>query len=164
MAELRWILLGLGILAIGAIWWWSARRSGQAPGNAELRESTSAPPHAFGASTGDSASTEKRHHTAGTRDWGVPPLEPLSIRTADFERVPALDQPMMTGAGPLELSVELDKEELEDEGGLELTARDRYVREPTVETPPLEAAGREARRPQRRHRCRHQPPRRKPPM
>jgi cell division protein ZipA len=120
LAELRWILLGLGIIAIGAIWWWSARRSGQAPGNAELRESTSAPPHGFGASSADSASTssEKRHPAAGTRDWSVSPLEPLSIRTADFERVPALDEPMMTGAGPLELSAE----------------------EPVVETPPLESA------------------------
>lgn len=118
MAELRWILLGLGILAIGAIWWWSARRSGQAPGNPELRESTAAAPHAFGASTGESGPAEKRHHAAGTRDWGVPPLEPLSIRTADFERVPALDQPMMTGASPLELSAE----------------------EPVAEPPPLESA------------------------
>ncbi len=68
------------------------------PEIAELRESTAAAPHAFGASTGESGPAEKRHHAADTRDWGVPPLEPLSIRTADFERVPALDQPMMTGA------------------------------------------------------------------
>jgi len=36
-------LLGLGTLAIGAIWWWSARRSAQAPGNAALREPTGVP-------------------------------------------------------------------------------------------------------------------------
>jgi cell division protein ZipA len=30
-----------------------------------------------------------------SRDWGVPPFEPLSIRTAEFDRVPVLDGPMM---------------------------------------------------------------------
>jgi cell division protein ZipA len=29
------------------------------------------------------------------RDWGVSPLEPLSIKTADFDRVPILEMPMM---------------------------------------------------------------------
>ena len=28
-------------------------------------------------------------------EWGVPPFEPLSIRTQDYERVPILDGPMM---------------------------------------------------------------------
>jgi FtsZ-interacting cell division protein ZipA len=28
-------------------------------------------------------------------DWGVPPFEPLHIRTGDFDRVPVLDGPMM---------------------------------------------------------------------
>jgi cell division protein ZipA len=32
------------------------------------------------------------------RDWGVPPFEPLNIRTADFDRVPALDGPMLVDA------------------------------------------------------------------
>ncbi len=26
-------------------------------------------------------------------DWGVPPFEPLSIRTADYDRVPVLTAP-----------------------------------------------------------------------
>ena len=39
-AELRWILLGLSLPLLAGIWWWTARRAGQAPGNAELREST----------------------------------------------------------------------------------------------------------------------------
>ena len=43
-AELRWILLGLGLLLLAGIWWWTARRSGQSPGNAELRESTAGRP------------------------------------------------------------------------------------------------------------------------
>ena len=106
MSELRLILLGLGLLAIGAIWWWSARRSGQAAGNAELRESTAAAGHPFGPSIDESALSERRAHTTEVREWGVPPLEPLNIRTADMERVPALDQPM-TAFDPLELDVEL---------------------------------------------------------
>jgi cell division protein ZipA len=32
------------------------------------------------------------------RDWGVPPFEPLSIRTQDYDRVPILDGPMMVDA------------------------------------------------------------------
>ena len=39
-AELRWILLALSVPLLAAIWWWTARRSGQSPGNPELREST----------------------------------------------------------------------------------------------------------------------------
>jgi len=110
LAELRWILSGLGILALGAIWWWTARRSAQTPGNPELRESTTAPPQpAFGAGAAESASAEKRSHVSGIRDWGVPPLEPLDIRTADFEPVPLLDdEPMLTHADPLDLTIDID--------------------------------------------------------
>jgi cell division protein ZipA len=35
------------------------------------------------------------------RDWGVPPFEPLSIRTAEYDRVPVLDGPMMVQADSL---------------------------------------------------------------
>src|ERR1700683_1121058 len=80
LGELRWILLGLGMLAIGATWWWTARRSGQAPGNAELRESTAAPVHTFGPAAGEPAPSVKRSAHADTREWGVPPLETLNIR------------------------------------------------------------------------------------
>jgi cell division protein ZipA len=135
MGELRWILLGLGIPAIGAIWWWTARRPGQAPGNAELRESSAAPLHAFGAPGGESAGAERRTH-ADTREWGVPPLEPLSIRTADFERVPALDQPMMSRAEPLDLDVDLDDgDAMADYRDLDLTDRELPVARPTVTVP-----------------------------
>jgi cell division protein ZipA len=106
LSELRLILLGLGLLAIGAIWWWSARRSGQAAGNAELRESTAAAGHPFGPSIDESASSERRAHATEMREWGVPPLEPLNIRTADMERVPALDQPM-TAFDPIEIDIVL---------------------------------------------------------
>jgi cell division protein ZipA len=43
-----------------------------------------------------------------SREWGVPPLEPLSIRTADFERVPALEQPMMAEFEEVDLPMDLD--------------------------------------------------------
>ena len=38
---------------------------------------------------------------AKDRDWGVPPFEPLSIRTHDFDQVPVLDGPMMVDPGPV---------------------------------------------------------------
>ena len=38
MPEFRWILLGLGLLLLGGIWWWGSRRPTQARGHAELRE------------------------------------------------------------------------------------------------------------------------------
>ncbi len=108
MAELRLILSGLGILALVAIWWWTARRSAQTPGNAQLRESTPPPP-AFGPAVAESATAEKRSHASGSRDWGVPPLEPLDIRAADFEPVPLLDdEPMLTQTDPLDLTIDFD--------------------------------------------------------
>jgi cell division protein ZipA len=82
--EFRWILLGLGLLLIGGIWWWGARRQDQAPGNAELREPV----------------IENLRSAPPARDWGVPPLEPLNIRVAEFERVPVLDTPMLTDDAP----------------------------------------------------------------
>jgi FtsZ-interacting cell division protein ZipA len=98
--ELRWILLGLGVLVIGATWLWSARGSRQAPGNSELREPTVTHPHGAGGAPPAPAPLETRASAADKREWGVPPLEPLSIRTADFAEVRALDQPMLTHADP----------------------------------------------------------------
>jgi cell division protein ZipA len=118
LAEFRWILLGLGLLLIVGIWWWGARRSRQAPGNAELRESTAAsvgaPPQAFARSAREAASPEMPAGEIGSsREWGVPPLEPLSIRTADFERVPALEQPMMAEFEEVDLPMDLDTGRME---------------------------------------------------
>jgi cell division protein ZipA len=128
-AELRWILLGLSVPLLALIWWWTARRSGQAPGNAELREAVGGTPPG-GAPQGGTAPGGRSlagKPLAGTppagipaemvppldpryaesddeaditalpepRDWGVPPFEPLHIRTGDFDRVPVLDGPMM---------------------------------------------------------------------
>lgn len=86
MAEIRWILLGLGLLLIAGIWWRGARRSAQAPAGVELRqaESTpSAPPPVVPMPSRPPAV-----------EWAISPLEPLSIKTADFEDVPVLDMPL----------------------------------------------------------------------
>jgi len=101
-AELRWILLGLSLPLLAAIWWWTARRTGHAPGNAELRESTAGKPvepmPALDSRYMDS--DDEARLEPETRDWGVPPFEPLSIRTAEFDRVPVLDGPMMVSIEP----------------------------------------------------------------
>jgi cell division protein ZipA len=96
-AELRWILLGLGLPLLIGIWWWTARRAGQIPGKSELRESTPSadiPRHA------DSSDDMPAETEPQPRDWGVPPFEPLNIRTADFDHVPVLDGPMMVSTEP----------------------------------------------------------------
>jgi cell division protein ZipA len=89
--ELRWILLALSLPLLAGIWWWTARRSSRIPGNAELRES----------SVGKPPETQPAHDVRPqpeSRDWGVSPLEPLSVRTAEFDEVPVLDGPMMVHA------------------------------------------------------------------
>jgi cell division protein ZipA len=113
-AELRWILLGLSLVLLAGIWFWGARRSAQAPGNAALRESMPPPEplrreeqarHDEPArreepQRGDAAAESAVPEAAESpqvREW-VSPLEPLSIRTGEFERVPVLDGPMMVSA------------------------------------------------------------------
>jgi cell division protein ZipA len=112
-AELRSILLALSLVLLAGIWWWGRRRSLQAPGNPALREMT--PTAALRSETpGDNAPPEAQteveeaepHAEANAeempvsrgRDWGVPPFEPLSIRTQDYDHVPVLDGPMMVEA------------------------------------------------------------------
>ncbi len=89
MAEFRWILLGLGLLLIAGIWWWGSRRSSQAPGNAELRETTAKEPLRQ-----ESAVQHAEPHIE-THEWEISTFEPLNIRTADFHEVPILDEPMI---------------------------------------------------------------------
>jgi cell division protein ZipA len=89
-AELRWILLALSLVLLAGIWWWGRRRSSQAPGDAQLREITPAVEPQRPAAAQSEPETE----------WGVPPFEPLSIHTHDYERVPVLDGPMMVSADP----------------------------------------------------------------
>jgi cell division protein ZipA len=92
-AELRSILLVLSLVLLAGIWWWGRRRSLQAPGNPALRETTPA------AMRGETPETEADAILASQgRDWGVPPFEPLSVRTEDYDRVPVLDGPMMVEA------------------------------------------------------------------
>jgi cell division protein ZipA len=98
-AELRWILLGLSLVLLAGIWWWGARRSAQAPGDAQLRESKPAmDPQRLDMSAGVDAKREPSFDSA-SRNWGVPPFEPLSIRTNEYDGVPILDGPMMVNAG-----------------------------------------------------------------
>jgi cell division protein ZipA len=99
-AELRWILLALSLVLLAGIWWWGRRRSAQAPGNAQLRETTPAlEPHRHEAAA-DAADSEPAPAATKEREWGVPPFEPLSIRTQEYDHVPVLDEPMMVDADP----------------------------------------------------------------
>jgi cell division protein ZipA len=91
-AELRWILLALSLVLLAGIWWWGRRRSSQAPGNAQLREITPSVEPLRAEPAARQAEPES--------EWGVPPFEPLSIHTHDYEHVPVLDGPMMVSADP----------------------------------------------------------------
>jgi cell division protein ZipA len=109
-AELRFILAALSALLLAGIWWWGTRRSRQAAGNAELRESTmgsSAAPARTAAPVDDEPDTTEPRGHDGSRDWGVSPLEPLSIRTADFESVHLADLPMTAHADPFDGTLDL---------------------------------------------------------
>lgn len=87
-AELRWILGALSVLLLAGIWWWGTRRPKQARGNAELRDPAAPPPQESPGAL-----------EAGAREWhgtplGISPFEPLSIRTADFETIDIVHEPM----------------------------------------------------------------------
>jgi cell division protein ZipA len=103
-AELRWILLALSLVLLTGIWWWGRRRSSQAPGDAQLRELTPSVetqrPEAALRNMEPEPEPEAQYQAQHQREteWGVPPFEPLSIRTQDYERVPILDGPMMVNA------------------------------------------------------------------
>jgi cell division protein ZipA len=97
-AELRWILLALSLVLLVGIWWWGRRRSSQAPGDAQLREITpTVEPQRPAAASRETLSAIE---TKPEPEWGVPPFEPLSIHTHDYENVPVLDGPMMVSADP----------------------------------------------------------------
>jgi cell division protein ZipA len=101
-AELRWILLGLSVPLLLFVWWWTARRAGQTPGRVELRESAPKDPAPKLEPRSDELLLDgaKPAPAPMSRDWGVPPFEPLSIRTAEFDRVPVLDGPMLAHGHP----------------------------------------------------------------
>jgi cell division protein ZipA len=97
-AELRSILLALSLVLLAGIWWWGRRRSLQAPGNPALREITPTAAQLRSETPADDAPPDAEADAIPAsqgRDWGVPPFEPLSIRTQDYDRVPVLDGPMM---------------------------------------------------------------------
>jgi cell division protein ZipA len=93
--ELRWILAAIGVPCIAVIGWWSARRSRQAPGNAELREPSA---HA------SRPDEEERPASGAPRDRTPGPLEPLSIRTDAHAEVPDLEGPMSPYTDPIPLA------------------------------------------------------------
>jgi cell division protein ZipA len=107
--ELRLILLVLSLVLLAGIWWWGARKSTQAPGKSELREpSMPEPPRRetlIEAAVDLDATPVAAEAATAARDWGVPPFEPLSIRTAEYDRVPVLDGPMMVQADSLTMRV-----------------------------------------------------------
>ena len=100
-AELRWILLALSLVLLAGIWWWGRRRSTQAPGNAALREITpTADPVRHEPPAAEALSNVETAPDAQAREWGVPPFEPLSIHTQEYDHVPILDGPMMVDVDP----------------------------------------------------------------
>jgi cell division protein ZipA len=101
-AELRWILLAFSLVLLAGIWWWGRRRSSQAPGNIEFRVATpaAAPPQRHDVPVEDASAETEASFDSQDREWGVPPFEPLSIRTQENDHVPVLDGPMMVEADP----------------------------------------------------------------
>lgn len=91
MAELRWILLALCIPLILGIWVWGARRS---------RNVTSVLP----ALPMEEPQPELPTVDFRREEWGVPPFEPLSIKTADFEGISLPDRPMLAHAENIDAS------------------------------------------------------------
>ncbi len=82
---------------MAGIWWWGTRRGGQAPGNAQMREHA---PTLEPAPELPREVVEPDSRPPEAREWGVPPFEPLSIHTADFDAVPTLEGPMMVSTRP----------------------------------------------------------------
>jgi cell division protein ZipA len=99
VAELRWILLALSLVFLAGVWWWGRRHSTQAPGNAALREITpTVEPLRHESPVAEEVSEFEAAPDPQAREWGVPPFEPLSIHTQEYDRVPILDGPMMVDA------------------------------------------------------------------
>ncbi len=104
LGELRLVLSGICVLLLAGIWWWSVRGSRQARGAPELRE-----PRAGAQTPSPPPAAPVLRDAVEPREWAISPLEPLSIKTADFDRVPILDMPMMADAEALEDSGEFEE-------------------------------------------------------
>jgi cell division protein ZipA len=113
-SELRWILLALSVLLLIGIWWWGVRRSRRAPPNPMMGPTVMGPtamgPTAMGPTVMGSTvigkgpaiadpAPDHAHDDMQSREWGVPPFEPLNIHTADFD---AVQLPVMSATGHLE--------------------------------------------------------------
>ncbi len=93
------------MLLIAGIWWWGARRSRRSAPVSESstlqavpQPATQAALHAAPPSAGAHPLAEP---DAEREDWGVPPFEPLHIKSADFDRVPRdLDEPSLSDDEP----------------------------------------------------------------
>lgn len=110
-SELRWVLLALSAVLLIGIWWWGVRRARQSPGNAHLRESGAAaagPGPTILGPTIMSPAPEHHPDDAEKREWGVPPFEPLNIRTADFDQGQVIDLPMSATADPLDMTLNME--------------------------------------------------------
>jgi hypothetical protein len=73
------------------------------------------------------------------RDWGVSPLEPLSIKTADFDRVPILDMPMMADTEVLDENGEFEEITIDREQKPEAQAEKRQDEAPILRPSPSPA-------------------------
>jgi cell division protein ZipA len=100
VAELRWILLGLGLLLIAGIWWRGARAGDAAGSDRDERdpragarpEPSRAPPDA--PSFREPVIGEE-FELPPPRERAVPPFEPLTIKTTDLEPLPIVDAPFV---------------------------------------------------------------------
>ena len=92
----------VGLLLIAGIWWWSGRRSAQARGNAELRESTAMDPRLKDTGAAEMGSPLGLGQPVSNPEWETSPFAPLSIKTSDYEHLRIIDEPMMVDAGPLD--------------------------------------------------------------
>ncbi|HUY83692.1 MAG TPA: cell division protein ZipA C-terminal FtsZ-binding domain-containing protein [Steroidobacteraceae bacterium] len=90
MVELRLILLGLGLLLIAGIWWRGTRAAGQASKDAPMRDGARTPP---GPAAGgrEPVIGDDLDDVSPVRERAVPPFEPLTIMTADFEHMPIVE-------------------------------------------------------------------------
>jgi len=146
-AELRWILAALSALLLAGIWWWGRRRSRHAKGNAVLRESEMGITAGSPAAPGRAAEPIEEHkdstdsrRAADTRAWGVPPFEPLSIRTADFEQVHVVDPPMTAHVDSVVETLDLQVFDGESEAGNLSSMQAGAAATPAATTPTPTAA------------------------
>jgi cell division protein ZipA len=111
------VLSGICVLLLAGIWWWSVRSSRQARGAPELRE-----PRAGAPAASPPPAAPLLRDAVEPREWSISPLEPLSIKTADFDRVPILDLPMMADVQALEDSGEFEEISIDREADPESRA------------------------------------------